>query len=598
MGFRNTVAALVILISTCLAWYPDYSVMVTDYVLTDDFLAPHQVYSIGLQAIGREFQGIYNHPLDNVFQNPAWLVRQANNYLQIDFSNEVEENDPYSSGYMYDYYPYYWSPYRQVAAPNEVEPLGRIGYLGKPLSGLPVRLGASAEYYFKREPFYQPYWYYYGWRNMLATGEYCADEMVDPYDDYQLVEDGENIQDEYGYRTALILALPIGSMFDIGVRYGLLDKTIDGNYRDMDYKDDSDWADEYLSFNDDNKQRDQKFTQQELTVGVLLKPGSKVQFGLTGGHIIGNIDRNVVETDTSRHYSRYFNYADTTKYNRYYSGSRYSSDKNWTYDGTTNYGGLQAYIQTGSNVNLRLSGYYESRQADISERETMWRRSVYDSRYWNSTDNRFYDYESNSSAQLDRTGTGSYNYEKISLGFGGDWNLSPKIRFIGGFKYHQEKDDRDVTEPFAGYKYSYYYNDYREYSSEYIQSDGKEFRWWRQAEYRTFAVPAAILIQAGTILEFNVGLTKVVKISDIEEGYDLVVWWDENIRKIDGTEIEYTDSSYVDGHIFPGTHDFIDQYQMNAGISLKYNEWFKLTMAFREVLDEPRYFKLGVEILW
>jgi len=81
MNLKNT-TLLILLFSTCApAWYPDYSVMATDYVLPRDFLAPVRIQSIGLQALGSQFQRLYDHPLDNAFQNPAYLGQQVNNYF-------------------------------------------------------------------------------------------------------------------------------------------------------------------------------------------------------------------------------------------------------------------------------------------------------------------------------------------------------------------------------------------------------------------------------------------------------------------------------------------------------------------------------------
>ncbi|NQU27818.1 MAG: hypothetical protein HQ528_05985, partial [Candidatus Marinimicrobia bacterium] len=59
-----------------------------------------------------------------------------------------------------------------------------------------------------------------------------------------------------------------------------------------------------------------------------------------------------------------------------------------------------------------------------------------------------------------------------------------------------------------------------------------------------------------------------------------------------------SDSAYVDGHKFPGVHTFIDEYRMNAGISFKYKDSFKITAALAESIFEPRSFKIGAEFRW
>ncbi|MFH1852708.1 MAG: hypothetical protein ABIA75_10215 [Candidatus Neomarinimicrobiota bacterium] len=594
------------LIANLLAWYPDYSVMATDFVVPRSFLAPARIQSIGLQSLGPDFFRIYRNPVDDSFQNPAYLKQVSGSYLYLEISGDsenetsVDNNDGvYRDYYMTDMYPYYWSPYQYTEEPAVDEPIASLIYLGQPLKWLPLRVGGAFEYYFDRQPFYQPYWYGWGWRNMDAVGATYETNLVDPYDDYRVVEAGDNLQDEKGYRINSFAALPVLGRLVLGARLTLLEKSVDGIYTDLNFNDDSQWADEYLSFNSDERRRDQNLSQQDLALGVLLNLGEATRFGVTVGYINGDIERELIESDTSRYYSRYFWQADTTHGQYYNSSSAYSSAKNWQYDGATQYGEAHGDIGVNEDVTLRFSAYYEKRLADLVESESMWRHSSHFSHYWNYYDTTDYDYENNSHASLERSGTGEYSFDNLRLSFGADWRLAPEIRFIGGVVFDRKNDRKTADEPFQGAKYSYYGNNWYEYySNEYTQIDDKRFNWWRKEAYATISVPTGVIVNIGDNLELSVGLTKVIKTTDIDEGYDLIVYHDEEIRQIDGMIIASTDSAYVDGHSFPGTHLFSDEYQMNAGVAFKYHDNFKITAALKESILEPRSFKIGAEFHW
>ena len=581
--------------------------MVTDYVLPRDYLAPARIQSIGLQTLGLQFNGIYSHPLDNAFQNPAYLGLQEDNYLYLDVAgeeNEYSEDDifPIYGGAYMDYStinPYYWSPYRSMSPPEVDEPIARLVYLGKPAKFLPLRLGAALEYFYNREQFYQPYWYGWGWKNMDALGAAYDETIADPYDDYRVVESGENLQDEQGYRINTFISMPVLPFLTLGARLTFQNKQIDGDYSDLDIRDDNYWADEYLNYYDVVKTRDQEFSQNDLALGALLQFGTRVRLGATVGYATGDIDRRLVETDSSKHFSRYYSNPDTSKINLYNSTGAYVSNKQWLYDGHSRYGELHGDIELNPDIILRWSTYYESRQADLTESEVMWRHSENTSHYWSSRDNVYHDYESISRAALDRSGTGKYEYQNWRFRIGANWQMSTAIRFVGGIVIDRQTDSKAATEPFTGEKYSYYSNNwYDDYATETTRLDDKQFSWWREETHMNLAIPTGVVVELGEALELSLGLTKLINNVDISEGYDLVVYNEKTVKTIDGTTITTSDSAYVDGHTFPGIHTFIDEYRMNGGISFKYKDSFKITAALAESILEPRSFKIGAEFRW
>ncbi len=609
MNLKNPSLLMLVLVTGTYAWYPDYSVMATDYVLPRDYLAPSRIQSIGLQALGSQFQRLYEHPLDNAFQNPAYLGLQKTNYLYLDVAGDeaINYEDEIMPGYGGSFMdleyamdiPYYWSPYRAMESPKQDQPIVRLIYLGRPIKPLPVHLGTTLEYFYDREQFYQPYWYGWGWQSRDAVGAAFDENLADPYEDYRIVESGENLQDERGFRINTFAAMPILPFLTLGARLAVQNKKIDGNYSDLDIQDDNYWADEYLSYYDVVKTRDQNFKQQDIALGALLQIGTKIQLGATVGFVSGDIDRKLNEQDTSKYYSRYYNNPDTNKVNIYNNHGAYSSTKQWNYDGNTNYGELHSDVVINPDVTLRWSAYFEKRSADLAELENMWRRSHHYSHYWYNWDSVYHDYENSSRASLDRTGNGKYTFDRWRLSIGGNWQMSPTIRFSGGLVYDHQLDSKNATEPFIGSKYSYYSNDWSyNYSSETTEYDDKQFSWQRKETYVTLALPTGVVVELGEALELSLGLAKLIRSTDITEGYDLVVFTEETIKRVDGTVITDSDSAYVDGHKFPGVHTFIDEYRMNAGISFKYKDSFKITAALAESILEPRSFKIGAEFRW
>lgn len=596
-----------VIVTLLRAWYPDYSVMVTDYVLPQRYLAPMKIHSIGLQALGVEFNGLYNHPLDNAFRNPAYLGLNNGQYFYLDLAGDqsepAAEDEVYARpGIYHDLAyssPYYWSPYREQAPAEVQEPLGRLVYLGRPMKLFPLRLGLTAEYFFARQEFYQPYWYSWGWREYDANGAAYDQELVDPYEDYRLVESGENNQDEQGFRISSFIAMPLFSFLSTGMRLTIDRREIDGDYRDFNNYDDSPWRDEYLRYNSVVKTRDQVFEQYDLSVGVMINSGGNSRLGATVGRITGNIDRRLAESDSSYYYSRYFHHPDTNRSNTYRSSSGYSSNKDWIYDGHGNYGMIHGDWQVTEAAQIRWGLHFEDRQADLNESESMWRRSRHHSIYWYNDISDYRENDSHSRMQIERTGSGIYRAKNYRINLGVDWWLSPKVRFVGGLALMTDTDKRRAEEPFLGEKYTFYRREWNNNSEvEYLQTDDKSFSWRRDKRVNQASLPTGVIVKAGESVELTLGLTKIIRTVDIEEGYDLVVYHETNTHRIDGTTITSSDSAYVDGYQFPDINLLDNYYELNAGISFKYRERFRITAAFHESILEPRFFKIGAEFKW
>ncbi|MBT3251279.1 MAG: hypothetical protein HN729_09185 [Candidatus Marinimicrobia bacterium] len=604
--------AFLLLLTKGFAWYPSYSVMATDFVLPYDFIKPLTIHPVGLQALGPHFYSIYNHPVSNVFQNPAYLSLESQNYIYFDIAGSDNDKDRSNSNstpgisYGYDdfyYMPYYWSPYRYVHEPENSEPIARFIYLGKPYGeNSPIGIGGTIEYYYEQEQFYQPQWYHNGWWEMDALGNYFDSESSDPYGDYRIAEFGNNKLMSSGIQASAMISFDIHSKLSLGLRFTILDKKTDGDYVNLNFTDENDYYDNYLNYSDTKANQNQDYKMNDYSFGVIWNEPDKMVLGGSLGYVTGEIERDFVETDSTFYHSYHFEGPDTNNYSLYdrFGGSR--SDKQWKYAGSTSYGNLNGDFFLNSDITLRLAIYGEKRKSDLTESEIMRRDNYYGSRYWNTYTDTVHRFLNISNVNFSRYGTGDNIHKRFKLSIGADVIVSTKIRFIGGVVVDNIDVDMDAHEPFIGSKYSYSERENYSYINwqlqESTQDEEKEFHWYRNEDFFTVAIPTGIIVKAGSNLEFQLGLTKVIKKIDIKEGYDLIVYDESTVTIQDGVTTVSSDSSYVEGHLFPATNEFMNEYEMNAGISFKYKEYFKLTCALKESILEPSYYKIGVEFIF
>lgn len=602
---RLFVFALCLFSVKLFAWYPDYSVMVTDFVLPDDFLEPARITSIRQLALGPHFQYLYMEPVDRAFRNSASLRELNNRYLYFEVAGNRKDDEPDYGVTPHIYYdnflPYYWSPYRVETDPRDREPLLRMAYFGQAFGETsPVSLGFTLEYYYDQQQFYQPAWYWYGWRGADAIGESYATAESDPYDDYREVEAGDNTAIQRGAKINTFAAYSISSNLSLGFRYGLLTKNADGNYLDLDKHDESDWADEYLNYSKTRRKQVQDRLTHDISGGVLKRYENGSNIGLNIGYVFGDISRSDNLSDSTDYYSyRFYGPADTN-YRESLSYGSSSERKKWEYDGATFYGTLHGERVINPDVTMRFTLYGERRSANLTESESMQRWSHHEYYYWSEYNSYAYEYANDSEANLERTGKGTYEFSRYTGSLGAEWHMSETVRFIGGLYVDYREDHKSADEPFEGEKYSAYSrtNQYDPGFESLREVDDKKFHWYRNEAYTTVAIPTGLIAEAGESVEFMIGLSKVIRAITTDEGYDLVVYHDKETRVVDNTTIITSDSSYVEGHTFPGTNEFIEEYQMNAGITLKYKENLRITGALRESILKPRQFKIGVEFMF
>ena len=600
------------LLSGIYGWYPDYTVLATDFKLRNDFLSPTQMNSINLVGLGNHFKNIYTHPLDNVLLNPAYLNFGPKNYLYFDLAGEeFNRNDiieyyahPYDEWLALDnssYIPYYWSPYDENEYDKIREPIFRAVYLGRPFCELPLSVGITAEYFYDQEKFYQPYWYWWGAGSMNSVDQAYEEGMRDPYQDYRLVEAGTNDETTDGYRVSGLLSYPILQQLTVGVRYSMHAEDVNGAYHNLDDQDnDYGWQDEYKMYSDTERNRTQKFRQNDVSIGTIWEFDEKSRFGINIGRVSGDINRECTISDTSFYHSVYNHTALDSNY--YTNWSNLENDKDWKYNGNSLYSTIHGDVEIDEGMLLRFSIFKESASADLNENELLRRVNVYRSSWWDrydSTRRKSYD---NSEVTMRRYGNGDFIRNNLRLTAGIDWRMSSMLRFIGGLSFDNLNIEQSATEPLTGTKYSlreldgYEWIDYK--SLEITQEDIKEFAWKQNRKITTFAMPIGVVISPSKYFEFQIGLTKVMQRINVDESYEVIVYKDNRTEVRDGVTTVVDKKEYVDGHKLPGIKDFINEFEFNFGATIKKEDRFGVTAVLTESLFDPRSLKIGAFVSW
>jgi hypothetical protein len=601
----------IFLSSNIYGWYPDYTVLATDFKLRNDFLLPTRMHSIHLIGLGSHFKNIYSHPLDNAFLNPAYLNFGPKNYLYFDLaSEEFERNSTteypfytYGESVVSDYssyYPYYWSPYTEIEHDKIREPVFRAAYFGQPFFNFDLGIGLTVEYFYDQEKFYQPYWYWWGLEAGNALDQNYEEGMRDPYQDYRLVEAGTNDETTDGYRVSGLLSYSILQQLKVGVRYTIHTEDVDGVYRNLDDQDD-DYG-EYIHkyFNDSNRNRTQKFDQNDISLGALLTLNEDSQFGINIGHVSGDINREYTIADTSFYHSRY-HYSQLDS-NYYTNWSSLVNSKEWKYNGSSFYGTIHGDVEIDEEMLLRFSIFKESARADLNEDEILRRANVYQSSWWNNYDSTRRTSYDNSWVNMRRYGDGDFIRNNLRLTAGIDWKISTMLRFIGGISFDNLDVEQSAIEPLTGTKHSlreldgYEWVNYK--SFEITQEDIKEFAWKQNQKITTFAFPIGVEITPSKYFEFQIGLTKVIQRTNIDERYDVIVYKDKRTEIRDGRTTIDEEEEYVDGHILPGAKEFINEFEFNFGATIKKNDRFGVTAVLTESLFDPRSLKIGAFVSW
>lgn len=609
--------SIIIILSTIgftpsFGWYPEYTVMASEFVVGKDFLSPVNYNSMTVYALGEGFRDIHRSPLDDIGRNPsAGLGMGKRHFLHLDLGGQTmwdegttDINYPYP---MYDYgYSSYipWSSYRESEEQSQYDPLFRLVYLGYPIPALQsTRIGISFDWMYELSEFYQPV-YFWGYGARDAMGNDFAETDVDPYDDFQLKQAGDDENANEGYNMSLFLSHSLSSNLDLGVRYTKSSETVDGILSDYDLYDRSEWADEYWSLWDSEKIRTQDLKSNDFMVGVTSKLGEGSELGVSAGFLTADMERVFNETDTSNYYSLqldpYPQY--TLDDSSYYSRtSDLRSMKNWSYSGQTYYGGIQYFTKATPNVDVRFVLYGEQRQADLTESESLYQTYNYESKYyayWDSTSSR---YSSSSLATLSRSGTGEFSQDLYRASLGVEWDVSPSFNFLGGLYVLSRSRSHTATEPFEGVKSTDWERTagWSPGTESSRQTDKKEFSWERTENEFTVILPVGVEFMFAEYFQFQSGFSKSFSRLETKEQYDVIVETYRRETTTNGvTRVDDALLPYVDGYRFPDQKRFDDGYTFNAGLSFAYSDRFSVGLIFTTAFENDRTMKLGGQLTW
>ena len=612
----NTLILLLLLLSLSVpqlnAWYPEYSVLATEFPVRNDFLRPLQMHSAALMGMGEYFQYLYQTQPDFRFIDPTYPLGDRQQFFYMDLGSEqlwegednVSPSQPYfdtRSSFVQDYA--FWSPYREFSHEQIPEPSLRLFYLRR-LGTSPgaLTLGGSYALSYDETQFYQPYSFNY-FNAYDAMG--ARNEDVAAYDDYRLRESGQDESISHEHQLNFFLSKAISQKLVLGVRLGMVRAQVDGNYGDYQMSDVSEYADEYESFWNDDLKRLQTTEMNDINLGLAYTTAQQKRFAINGGVISGSLDRSFDEIDTSRYYSMTLNpdgNSATSDSNIYRNTSLFRDDKEWLYEGNGYYLRFLLELPGENGLTFRYGGGAEWRSADLSESETMLRRSNYQYQYWYEWDQTWQNYRSRSMAKVDREGTGSYQSGFFQLSGGADWQIQPNLRFYGGLYMEHYDRTQDAREPFTGEKYSFnassgYNYPYAEQES--MQNDAKTFSWEQHQWRTTLAAPLGVEYQVIPALGIQLGLTKVFERMRMMESYDVIVDEYHYIQIEDGVTVrELLDSEYVDGYQYPDIRDFRDRFDFNAGLNIRAGDQLRVSVILSNAFQDEYAIKVGGSISW
>lgn len=593
--------------SSLLGWYPEYSVLASEFVVGQGFLAPTTFRSMSVYTLGSSFSDLSKAPLDVMSHNPAADIQiDGPHYFHLDLGRQnldlFEDPNPMNI-HLYDYYPGPWSFYNQGEEKADYDPAFRMVYVGYPLKALEgLRLGAAVDWMYELSQFYQPYdMWGFGYRDAFGA-EYAVAE-VDPYDDYRIRQSGDDENTNEGYHATFFASHPMGSHTNVGLRFTAGQETVDGQLNNYNFDDQSDYRDEYLSLYQSQTSREQDFSSYDLMIGLEKELQTGATLGVSLGMLSADMDRGFSKLDSSNYYGMtYDQYPDISGDDStyYLSNSAHDSDKRWQYVGETFYGGLQYKKDGAEGLTYRFALYAEQRNADLTESETLYQSNHYHSRYFLHSQSTMAEYLSTTWARISRTGSGIFEQSLYRGSAGVNWTVSPTFMFLGGLYFHQKDRLQTANEPFTGAKYSFWDRSEATYDpgiDERYQEDDQEFRWERNEHETTVGIPVGIVLEFGEYFQFRSGLTKIFRKTEVAETYDVVV-----IRRLeehgDGTTTTSEESSFVDGFEFPTHKAFDNTFNYNAGLSFAFDNNFEITMALGQVFEEEFFIKIGGQINW
>ncbi|NQT63853.1 MAG: hypothetical protein HQ556_12905 [Candidatus Marinimicrobia bacterium] len=596
------------------AWYPKYSVLATDFPVRNDFLRPLSLRSAALQGMGEYFQYLYPVQPDFRFLDPTYPLAAGRHLFYMDLGSErlkgSEESGRggspgyygESSSFIRDYG--FWSPYRELSHEQIPEPSFRLFYLNRlGDSEGALNIGGSYSLAYDETVFYKPYNYY----SMITVGSVGnAYDRTEVYEDYRLREAGDDESISTEHQLNLFLSKVLSKGLSVGARLGMVRSEVDGNLRDYQFTDFSDWADVYERYYDNDLKRNQSQELNDFNIGFAYETPLQERIAINAGLTSGSLERDLMELDTSRYISICLNpdaNDSTLDTNIYRSSSYYKSNKTWLYEGNGYYIRFISEHPQSEGLKYRFGGLIEWRSADLTESESEYRRRKYFNQYWRTYDNTQRRYSDRSNSSVERTGSGQFTSKFYNLSGGVEWELQPILNFYGGIYFEHFDRFQDSREPFVGEKSSintregYTYYNYTNYEA--YQSDSKTYLWEQHQWRTTLAVPVGVEYQVRPSIGLQAGLTKIFQRTRVEEGYDVIIEAFHFVETEDGVIVrDENDSDYVDGYEYPVIKDFSDRFDFNAGLNLRSGDRLRLSVVLTNVGRDAYAAKVGGSISW
>ena len=268
------------------------------------FLQSMNFRTVQMQIFPERFSGMVEDPYSDLSWNPAFILRQPQNSLYLDFN---AQSDPayssstfyYGNHTYYNSYYYYYSVqpswYRTTAIDSvDTTPIYQFAAI-IPLSSK-ISIGLINRSMYDYGPFRLAKRYYYD-SDILFLSASSSSSSSTPV--LSVLESDENQQKVLGTQSEVTLGFKLSSRLDLGVRLGHFTFNRDGNLLDSEYG-----VYPHSSIDSlDDELFEVKGNHVDVGVGLLFKLGTKTCIGLFGAQTKGTSSEVIESIDNMDRWS-------------------------------------------------------------------------------------------------------------------------------------------------------------------------------------------------------------------------------------------------------------------------------------------------------
>ena len=496
------------------AQYFSEQVMEKSFEQTDFFFMPYHLVPFGIGTFRNSVTGLVNDPILNLEMNPAFLFSDSarSGHLYVDFRSSREIAD---HSQIYYPYPVLYAAYdiaNRITYPGffvntrrAIEPVISAAYLFRPVSG-PLHglsLGLTYQAISQDEKYYQiPQDIY-----RSALGYDYKGVRTSVADDIPIVDkyNGTDKIHHKGDFVSFFAGYEIDPDLTVGLKVGRVSFDRDGAFGSQNF-----WQSPYAaggtSLWRDNEARNQAYRHWELIGGAEYRVTPQVGVNITGGHLWGTADQNLLRADSS-----YYAYGPILTPSGNWSYNMHSGMQTqiWNHDGKTSLGGAGIRAQVTPKHLLQFHYLYTHQGIDlglhgrIADTSSGGYRSSWDTTVYNGVStSRVYD-------RRDGTGTTSGNDHRLIGSL--QWDISPTIRVYLGAQYETRETKTTTSEFVVADRFSRYVTT-GSYPSMYFDStaEAKTLQWDFRTKLSQLTIPVIFTMDVSERVQLMFGLNRTM----------------------------------------------------------------------------------------